>query len=217
MEKKDKTLGEQLGWSLVRSSYLYESQWFKLRQDELVREGEGQGTYTYIEHPGSVFVVPLTEGGLILLIRSYRFTLDSLCWEIPAGTMAGRNDLAPKEVAIQELQEELGAKCRSLQPLGKYYLGNGHASHPAYFFLALDVQVSSNIKLDAFEQIIEAKAFSFTEVARLIENGIINDGDSAFALLLALNSLANKAFCPEPEHCHDIDDSHKEALCLKHK
>ena len=191
MANMNKPLGEQLGWSLLDSSYPYESQWFKLRKDILARAGQGQGTYVYIEHPGSVFVVPLTTDQHILLIHSYRFTIDAWCWEVPAGTIAGRQGLSPEVVALQELEEETGATCRILEHLGKFYLGNGYAHHYAHFFLALDVRRSSDIRLDAFEQITEIASFPIDEIKRMLRDGAINDGDSAFTLLLALNRLAS--------------------------
>jgi ADP-ribose pyrophosphatase len=189
MTMATKPLGEQLGWKLIRTSYVYKSRWFNLRKDHIFRVGKGEGVYSYIEHPGSVFVVPLTAQKRIILIRSYRYTLDSWCWEVPAGTLGGHGDRAPEAVALQELEEEVGATCRSLKPLGSYYLGNGFANHTAHFFLAFDVQKSSDMKLDAFEEIIETATFSFEEVRDLLKRGTIDDGESAFALLLVLNSL----------------------------
>src|SRR5689334_5802298 len=84
--------------------------WFKLRQHTFFRDGKGSGTYTYIDHPGSVLVVPVTTDLQVMLIRSYRFTLDSWCWEVPAGTLAGHSDVSPEAAAIRELREEAGGR-----------------------------------------------------------------------------------------------------------
>jgi ADP-ribose pyrophosphatase len=182
-----KPLAAHLGWLLGRSSCLYKGRWFTLREEEFLRSGEEPVTYTYIEHPGSVFVVPVTPDGRLLLMRQYRFTMDAWCWEIPAGTMADAHGLSASQVALRELREELGAECGRLQHIGQYYLGNGYAKHIGEFFLALDIQLTRDPQPNASEQIVETKAVSSSEVLALIQDGTVNDGDSAFALLLALN------------------------------
>ena len=72
------------GWQIRASRHLYESHWYSVRQDE-IRLPDGQEiTFTQIEHPGFVSVVPVTPDGQIILIYSYRYTVDDWMWEIPA-------------------------------------------------------------------------------------------------------------------------------------
>ena len=185
----DKPIGESLGWNTIRSESLFRSRWFNLRQDTITVRGKHETTYTYIEHPGSVLVVPFTTDGRILLIRSYRYTLDAWCWEVPAGTMGDCAGASPGSSALRELREETGATCSGLEPLGEFYLGNGFANHRARFFLARDTQISSPADPEAFEQIAQVTSFQLADIERLIRDGEVNDGDSAFALLLAINHL----------------------------
>jgi ADP-ribose diphosphatase len=194
MATTTKPLADQLGWKLMRTTYLFNSQWYDVRQDELsvADKGTRTFTYTYIEHPGSVFVVPLTADQRIILIRSYRYTLDAWCWEVPAGTLGDHTGSSPEAAALRELQEEVGATCYALKDLGNFYLGNGFSNHRGHFFLAVDVHISTDAKPDAFEQIAEIALFSLDDIERLIREGAITDGDSAFALLLALNRLTSE-------------------------
>jgi ADP-ribose pyrophosphatase len=209
----DKPLGETLGWKLIQSASLFRSRWFNLRQDTISVRGQRETTYTYIEHPGSVFVVPVTADGQILLIHSYRYTLDAWCWEVPAGTMGDAVGLSPESAAIRELREEAGATCRTLTHLGEFYLANGFANHRTRFFLAWDVRVVSRPDTEPLEQIAKVTSFPLTEVERLIREGEIKDGDSAFALLLAMNYLnTNKSprFTPQADPGqHHIKDNHE--------
>lgn len=181
----EKPSAADLGWHTVSSRYLYQCPWFKVRCDHIARLGAPEGTYTYIEHPGSVFVVPVLKDGRVLLIKSYRYSVDDWCWEVPAGTLADCGDASPETVARKELLEETGAICDDLFLLGRFYLGNGFANHLAHFFLAKDTEQTSQSLQEPFEQIAEATAFSPSEIVNLIREGRINDGDSAFALLLA--------------------------------
>jgi ADP-ribose pyrophosphatase len=186
----DKPLGRKLGWRLLSSLYLFESQWFKVRQDALAGSETAERTYTYIEHPGSVFVVPVTADNHVLLVRSYRFTLDAWCWEVPAGTLGDRKNTSPEATALCELAEEAGVTCRGLEKIGEFFLGNGFSNHLAHFYLATGAEASVKAHRDEFEEIAEVASFPIGDIARLILEGAITDGDSALALLLALNHLS---------------------------
>lgn len=50
------------------SHYLWQSPWYNLRQDRLRAPGGREYTYTVVEHPGAVWVVPVTTDGQIVLI-----------------------------------------------------------------------------------------------------------------------------------------------------
>lgn len=188
MSAQDKPVGRSLGWTIQSTSYLYRGQWLDLRQDAFTFR-DRSGVYTYVEHPGSVLVVPVTPDEHVLLIRSYRFTIDAWCWEVPAGTLADRGDATPDEIAREELQEEAGATCRMLEPLGTFYLANGFARCRAHVFCALGVERCATLTVQPFEQIGEVAAFSRAEVEGMLDRGELSDADSAFAVLLALRRL----------------------------
>jgi ADP-ribose pyrophosphatase len=179
-----KPLGESLGWRIDSASEPFACSWFAIHQFELTRS-EQRGTYAYVEHPGSALVVPMTPDGNFLLQRTYRFTTDSWSWEVPAGTLGDRAGLEASAVAIQELDEELGAVCESLEPLGTFGLTNGSANHKAHFFLARNAKIGTSPHLDHLEEIGEVREFSRNQVLDSIWNGTLHDGDSVLALLLA--------------------------------
>src|SRR4051794_30175931 len=99
-----KPLGHSLGLEVMKTTIPWVSAHYRQREDSLIVRG-AQLTYSYVEHPGAVFIVPVTGDSQILLIRSYRYPIDSWCWEIPAGTLADRPGTDPREAARQELEE----------------------------------------------------------------------------------------------------------------
>ena len=91
-------------WETLSSKKIYENQWYALRQDQVRTHTGKQITYTYMEHPGAVAVVPVTADQKIVLIRSYRYTVNDWCWEIPMG---GRENKDLETDARKELFEEI--------------------------------------------------------------------------------------------------------------
>ena len=69
--------------------------------------------YTYQEHAGFVTVLPVTTDGQVVMIRSYRYTVDDWCWELPAGGLGDKPGVPLDEVARQELAEETGGSAES--------------------------------------------------------------------------------------------------------
>lgn len=179
-----KPLGRSLGWRLHATRYLYRSQWFDLRQDEISLPSGAPATFTYVEHPGFATVVPLTDTGEIILIRSYRYTVDDWAWELPAGGFGNKQGLSPADVAREELLEETGCRITGeLIPVARYYNGIGNTSTPAEIFLATGVLRDGAQALDETEQ-IEVHPLPAHDALALARSGGITDGASALALLL---------------------------------
>lgn len=180
------------GWQILSSRYLYESHWYNVRQDE-IRLPTGEIIhYTQIEHPGFVTVVPVTEDGQVIVIRSYRYSVDEWTWEVPAGGLGNKPDQAPAEVAASELMEETGAVARDLQWITSYYSGVGSSNVRAHVFLATGVHFTGTQDLDQTE-VIEVHTMSIDEALRFARSGQMQDGQSAMALLLcepALRTIA---------------------------
>lgn len=179
-----KPLGHGLGWRLHATRYLYQSQWFDLRQDEISLPSGAPATFTYVEHPGFVTVVPLTAAGEIIMIRSYRYTVDDWAWELPAGGYGNKQGLSPAAVAREELLEETGCRVTGeLIPVARYYNAIGNSNTVADIFLATGVVRDGAQTLDATEQ-IEVHPLPAHEALALARSGAVTDGASALALLL---------------------------------
>jgi ADP-ribose pyrophosphatase len=170
------------GWQILHSRYLYESHWYNVRQDE-IRLPHGETIhYTQIEHPGFVTVVPVTDDGQVVLIRSYRYSVDEWTWEVPAGGLGNKPDLPLVEVAASELMEETGAVARDWQFITSYYSGIGSSNVRAHVFLATGVHFVGKQALDQTE-VIEVHRMPILDALQFARSGQMQDGQSAMALL----------------------------------
>ncbi|GCE16711.1 NUDIX domain-containing protein [Dictyobacter kobayashii] len=92
-------------WLTLSKEYLVTTKWLKLRKDQVRTHNGKEITYTFLDHPGSVLVVPMTAEREIVFLRQYRYTVNDWCWEVPAGSIESA-DLRTE--SLRELQEEVG-------------------------------------------------------------------------------------------------------------
>lgn len=188
MNNNDKPLGAKLGWKLLNTTHPFATSWLKLRQDRVLLDNNGEIAFTYVDSPGAVGVVPVTPDGQIVLIRQYRYTVDELSLEVPAGGRHDTDDAPMEQVARTELREEVGASCGDLEYIGFFYTAVGNSSQAYHVFLALDVQFTDPQKLEPTEH-IEICPTPAAEALRLARSGEIKDGTSALSILLCEDRL----------------------------
>lgn len=170
------TLNSHIDWSC---------RWYQIRKDAILLPNGEQGEYNVIELNDSVWIVPITTKGEIVLIHNYRYPLKQWCWEVPAGHI--EQEQTPEETARLELLEEAGGQAESFQIMVKLSTLNGIGNHYGYFYLARGVELG-NTQHEQTEA-MQVKTFPVATVMEMARSGQINDVPSVMALLLAQNYL----------------------------
>ena len=82
--------------------------------------------------------LPVHEDGRVVLVRQYRYAVDSLVWELPAG----RRDPGetPEEGARRELEEEVGLRAGALEPLLVFWTTPGFCDEVMHLFRATGLE-----------------------------------------------------------------------------
>jgi ADP-ribose pyrophosphatase len=192
LSNEEKPLGAQMGWQRVDTTYPFVTRWLRLRQDRIDRSGL-ELNFTYVDGPGAVMIVPVTPSGEIVLIKQYRYTVDEMLVEIPAGGLHDSEDRSPEHMARKELREEIGATCARIEQIGWYYAAVGSSNHVFYVFLAFGVELGGEQELELTEQ-IETWPVPAAEAIRMARTGELRDGDSALALLLCESRLREEGY-----------------------
>lgn len=170
-------------WQTNSSEVIYENQWIRLCQDEVVTQTGKQLTYTYMELQNpSVFVVAVNAEKQILLQSVYRHPVRQRLWEIPAGFIDEGEE--PQTAAKRELLEEAGLVSENWQHLGLARQITGSGNVPLHVFLATDVR-SVGQATDEEEDIIDHQFKSLEEIESMIVHGTLVDSPVIAALYMA--------------------------------
>jgi len=173
-------------WQTLSAERPLVTPWYSIRRDRVRTHTDDAISYTYVDHPGAVFVVPVTLDGDVLLIRQYRYPVREWCWEVPAGGIETPEDGAA--AAARELAEELGAVSFHLRPVAAFYASNGMSNARSQVYLATQVEVGQS-RCEPTE-LLRVVAVPQEEALRMARAGEITDGQSALALLLCERYLA---------------------------
>ena len=178
----DKPEGARLGWHVAESRRVFESPVNRMRVDQLDIPSRGRIQYSYLERGESVIIVPVTSDGRMALIRQYRYPVDTMCYELPAGCCQDTSDAGLEEVARKELREEIGGTAERLEYVTWYYSSSSLSDEVCHLFLALDVQLDREAEREPGEH-IETLLVPAREAWELVRRGDMRTGTCALAVL----------------------------------
>lgn len=177
----DGIIGEPPHLRLDSSQLVTGSPWRAVIEDRLLTEDGRYTGYTYLAMPRAVFVVPVTDGGDVVLVRQYRHPVRDWTVEVPAGAV--EEGESPQEAAERELAEEVGGRAREWRHLTTFYSSSAHISMRSEAFLATGVTLGRAAP-DLDEEVTVLRMPVAEALARA-RAGEFREGQTALALLLA--------------------------------
>ena len=141
-----------------------------------------------VHHPGAVVVVPVIDGDVVL-VRQYRTAIDRELLELPAG----KRDVADEPVELtahRELEEEVGMRAASMEPLAEFYNSPGFCDEHSFLFLATGLSLCETSFQGQEEQHMTIERVPLDAAPRLVASGDLVDAKSIIGLYLARERLA---------------------------
>ncbi len=161
------------------SELLLETQRFRVvRRWQTTADG-ARHERQFVEHPGSVVILPILEDGQVCLIRNRREAVGKTLIELPAGTREAIE--SPEETARRELVEETNYAAKTIELLHEFYMSPGILNERMYLYLARDLSPAVG-RTDPGEQ-IETFLTGLDEALRMVEDGRIEDAKTIVGLL----------------------------------
>ena len=135
-----------------------------------------------IRHVGAVCVVPVTEDGRVVVERQYRYPIDQVITEIPAGKLDSKEE-DRLHAAKRELAEETGITADHWTDMGLYYPAPAYSDEKITMYLAQGLHLGKQ-HLDE-DEFLNVEFVPLEELAEEILSGTITDGKTQVAILKA--------------------------------
>ena len=168
-------------WQVLRRATVYDSPWVRVHRDDVrLPDGTVIDGHHVVDVPRpAVGVVPVGEGGRLLLIEHYRFITDTTGWEIPAGGFDPGEDVAT--AAARELSEETGHAADRFEPLGTYHPSNGVSNQTFHVVVGRGLRKVGDVT--DTNEVMRLRWFEAVEVRAMLRRNEIRDGLSVTGLL----------------------------------
>lgn len=164
---------------ILKRETIYDGSILKLHRDQVQFPNQENAVREVVEHSGGVSVLAEIEADKLLLIKQYRYPVDEIIYEIPAGKLeAGEK---PAVCAARELREESGYQAEKLSKLFEFFPTPGYSTEKIYIYQAEDLKFFGR-DLDQGEY-IEVVPKSRSEIRELLKAGKIKDSKTLIALM----------------------------------
>lgn len=179
-------------YKILSSSIEYKTSNYLIKKDRLRSlKNNYEFDYNVLVKNKAVFIIPFYKKS-IYLIEQYRYPIDKLILEVPAGGLANNKE-KPHDCAIRELREETGFCAKKIDYIGKFFMSPGISNQEAEVFVATNL-IKKNNSLDKTETITNLKKISLNKINKYIKNGKIESGYAIACIYLFLNFLKNEKY-----------------------
>ena len=181
-EKEKRELRE----TMVSSEEIFDGRILHVMRDVVRLPDSSESFREVIRHIGAVCVIPVTEDGQVYVERQYRYPVDTVITEIPAGKLDSPEE-DRLEAAKRELREETGLSADEWINMGDTYSAAAYCDETITLFLARGLHKGEQA-LDKGE-FLNVVLMPLDELVREVMDGKIPDGKTQIAILKAARFL----------------------------
>ena len=133
----------------------------------------------YLDHPGAVAVLPILKNGNIVMVRQYRYPIQTAPLEIPAGKMHSKRD-NPLARAKAELKEETGYTGK-INKMLSFWPCCAFSNEELHIYLAKDLKKGKACPDE--DEFLRVEEVPFVKALKLAKSGKIKDAKTVIAIL----------------------------------
>lgn len=172
----------------LKSDLVYDGSFLRVLRDEVELPDGKTTTREYIPHPGAAMIIPVTDQGQLVMVRQYRYAVQKVFIEFPAGKIdPGEETL---ETAKRELEEETGLIAKDFRHLTTIHPVIGYSNEKIELYLAKGLTATQQ-RLDHGE-FLDVFEIPFDEAMEKMRAGEITDVKTMVGLFWYNQILSNK-------------------------
>jgi ADP-ribose pyrophosphatase len=166
---------------ISKSEKIFTGKIIELYQDSIVEPSGRAVVREVVRHPPAVVILPMLNQNEIILIRQYRYAVDDVLWELPAGSLEPGESVL--DAAVRELEEETGYHAESVSELASFFSAPGFTDERMHLVMATNLTKTAANPDD--DESIETHAISRDKVYAMFFGGDIIDAKTIVGLLIA--------------------------------
>lgn len=180
---------DNLAEKTIASEEIFNGRILHLFNDRVELPNGHESTREVIRHVGAVAVVPVTDDGKVVIERQFRYPLNSVITEIPAGKLDGPEE-DRLEAAKRELREETGITADEWIDMGEYHPAAAYCDEKLNIYLARGLHNEAQ-ELDE-DEFLNIEYVPIEDLVEEVMDGKITDGKTQVGILKAARLLRDK-------------------------
>ena len=170
----------------LKSEDVFDGNLLHVKRDTALLPNGEQATREWIKHPGASAVIPYLPDGQIILVRQYRYPVERVTLEIPAGKLDGPDE-DPYVCAVRELSEETGYTAKSIEKLTTIGTTVGFSNEYIHIYKAEGLTPGEMHPDD--DEFLHVVKVPLEEAVKMTRDGRIFDAKSIVAILMLQEDL----------------------------
>lgn len=177
---------EQLGEVQLSSEDIFDGYVLHVKKDIIKLPNGKEAEREVMRHIGAVCVIPVTDDNKVIVERQFRYPLNRVITEIPAGKLDSASE-DRFEAIKRELREETGYTADEWTDLGLYYPAPAYTDEKISMYMARGLHLGErDLDEDEFLNIFEVP---IEELVDDVLGGKITDGKTQIGILKAAAAL----------------------------
>ena len=164
----------------IREQTVFSGRLLELRVDEVELPDGRRAVREFVVHPGAACILALRDPHSMILVRQYRYAVDSELWEIPAGKLDPGE--TPLQCAKRELLEETGYEAATWSECLRFLSSPGFSNEWLTLFMARSLNHVAERWID---EIPTCRIFPVEQALQMVRSGEIADAKTILAVQLA--------------------------------
>ena len=167
--------------TMVSSQTIFEGKIIKVTLDQARLPDGTLASREVVYHPGGVAVLALDEDNTVYLVRQYRYPIQQLLLELPAGKLDHGTEENVLLGAQRELSEETGLEAAEWTYLGYTLASPGFCDEALHMYLARGL-TRKRQHLDE-DEFLDVVTMPFGQLVEQVMDGTITDGKTVSTTL----------------------------------
>jgi len=166
----------------IETRRVFEGRVFSVARDRVRLPHGREATLDVVRHAASAVLLPMVDDQHVVLIRQYRYPVDRVLWELPAGTLDPGE--SPEVAAARECHEEIGLVPSRVERIGAFFPTPGYCDEEMFFFRLSGLRQPATEAHQDPDEHIEPRTFPLDEARAMVRRGEILDMKTVVGLAL---------------------------------